>query len=97
MTQVETEKEHGKDIKPGNDRTGESQHHHGIDIVVTERVGRHRGKARVSGAEGELQEVIDNKGEHNQPAHHHVTGSESRFYVILVLITRRSRPAVLHR
>lgn len=73
MAQVKAEEKHGEDIESGNDRTGETKHHHGIDIVVAERVVRQRREPRIGRPKSKLEEMKNDKSEQNYSAHDHVS------------------------
>ena len=71
MAQMEGEQEHGQDVKGRDQRMRKADDHHRIHIVVIERVERERVKAGIGSADREMQDVIDDEGEQNDPAPDH--------------------------
>ena len=51
---------------------------------MTKRIRLEQGEARVGFTESEMREVIGDKSEHNQPAHHHVARGKRCFDVAFV-------------
>jgi hypothetical protein len=68
---MEGEQKHGQDVKGRNQRMGKADDHHRIDVVVVERIERKRVKARIGGADREMQDVIDDESEKDDPAPDH--------------------------
>ena len=89
MAQMQREQEQTEHIKARHNVVLETVNHHRIDIVMAERVRLEQRKTRVGFAKGEMCEVISNKREHDQPAHHHVTRRERRFDIVPVLVWLR--------
>ena len=64
---------------------------------MTERIRLEQRKARVGFAQSEMRKVISDKCEHDQPAHHHVTGSKRRFDVAFIRVGLGPGTAILNR
>src|SRR6266480_642004 len=59
-----------------------SINHHRINIVAIERVEFEQGKLRVELAGGEMEQVKDDEGEHDQSADDHVARRPACFHVV---------------
>jgi hypothetical protein len=68
MAQMEREEEHGENIKQGDVNILKPVNHHRIDVVLVERIRLEQEKARVGDANREMRDVINDKGEDDQPA-----------------------------
>ena len=97
MAQMEGKQEHSENVKPGNERALEAKDHHRIDVVMVERIHRQIQKSRVGAAKGEMEQVIDDENEQDEPAHHHGAGGERRLHDVLAAVTFRPGAAVLDR
>jgi hypothetical protein len=97
MTQVEREQEQPEHVKTRHKIILEAVNHHRIDIVMTERIRLEQRKARIGFAESEMRKVISDKCEHDQAAHHHVTGGKRRFDVAFIYVRLGPGTAILDR
>src|SRR6266480_4142964 len=61
-----------------------SVNHHRVNIVAIERVEFEQGKLRVELARGEVEQVKDDEGEHDQSADDHVARRPACFHVVSV-------------
>lgn len=77
VAQMEREEEHSEDVKSRDERALKAEDHHGIDVVMAERILRQGGKTRIGRAHGEMEEVIDDECEEDQAAQHHRARGES--------------------
>ena len=64
---------------------------------MTEWIGLEQGKALVGHPHCEVGEVINNEGEHDEAAHHHVTRSKASFDVFPLPVRFRPSAAVIDR
>ena len=48
-----------------------------------------QGEPTISYSDGEMREVINDEGQHNQPAHHHVTRGKRGLHVLSVDVSLR--------
>ncbi len=94
---MEREQEHSEDVKGRNVDVLKAVNHHGVDVVAVERVGLEQQEPGIGDSDGEVREVIKNKGENDQAAQGHVTRGESRFHVVPFLVARRAGAAILDR
>ncbi len=62
---------------------------------MSQRISLQQRKAFVGYANGKMGEVIDDEGEHDQSAHHHVPGCEGGLHVVLVDVRVGASPAVI--
>ena len=97
MAQVEGEQKEPKNIKARHKITFETVNHHRIDIVMAERIRLKQRKACVGDSHGKMCEVISDKCQHNQPAHHHVTRGERCFRVLPVDVRLGSGATIFDR
>src|SRR5262249_17359742 len=68
--------------------------HHRVDVVMSERIGFEQTKTGIGNAHCEMRDVVNDKRKHDQPAHHHVTGSKCCFHILPIDVCLRSRTAV---
>ena len=94
---MEGEEKHREDVKGRDQRIGKTNDHHREDVVMIERIKRKRVKARVGGADREMQDVIDDKGEKDYPAPDHGTGGKGGFDSVLAFVMLGPGPAVFDR
>ena len=55
---MEGEEKHREDVKGRDQRIGKTNDHHRVDVVMIERIERKGVKARIGGADREMQDVI---------------------------------------
>ncbi len=91
---MESEQKHRQNVKPRNEWTRKTEDHHGVDVVVPKWILWQSGKARVSRANGKMEQVKDNKSEQDKSAHHHGARGESRLYNLFPPITQRASAPV---
>ena len=60
-------------------------------------IGLKQAKARISYANREMRDMINDKRQHDQPAHHHVPRGERGFHVLSVDVRLRPCPPVFNR
>src|SRR6476620_2381831 len=92
---MEGEEKHGQDVKGRDQRMRKPNDHHRVDVVMIERIERKSVKARIGGADREMQDVIDNEGEEDDPAPDHGAGGQRGFNDFLAFVMPGPRPAVL--
>src|SRR5262245_6261076 len=63
---------------------------------MSEGIGLEQAKTRVGDSHCKMREVINDKGKHDKPAHHHVTRGEVCFHVMPIEVAFRSRAAILN-
>src|SRR6266487_5695683 len=61
---------------------------------MSERIGLEQTKTGIGNAHCEMRDVVNDKRKHDQPAHHHVTGSKCCFHILPIHVCLRSRTAV---
>ena len=71
--------------------------HHGIDVVMAERISLKQAKATVGYSHSEMGKMVNDKRQHNQTAHDHVTGCERRLDVSSVDVWLGPGAAILNR
>ena len=84
MAQMKREQKQAEDVKAGHIIILKSVHHHGVNVVVTERISLKQAKPVISNSHREVREVINDKCQHDQSAHHHVTRGKRCFDVPLI-------------
>ena len=87
---MERKKKDTEHVKSGHIVILKSVHHHGKNVVVPEGISFQQAKAGVSYPHREMREMINDKCEHNQSAHHHMTRCKRCFDVTLVDVRVRS-------
>ena len=95
VTEMKREKEKAEEVKRRYIVILKSVNHHRINVVMTKRIGFEQGEARIGHAHGEMSEMINYEGEHNQPAHDHVPRCERRLDVFAFPVALGARPAIL--
>ena len=93
---MEREQKQTEHVKPRHKIILEAIDHHRIDIVMAKRVRLEQRKTRIGFAESKMREVISDKREHDQSAHHHVTRGKRCFDVTLVDVRLRSGAPVFN-
>src|SRR5436305_5746484 len=97
VTEMKSKQKKAEDVKSRYVIILEPIHHHRIDVVMSERIGLKQTKTGIRDAHCEMRDVVNDKRQHDQPAHHHVTRSERCFDVLTVDVGLRSRTAVFDR
>ena len=85
-----------EDVKAGHIIILKSVHHHGVNVVVAERIRLKQAKPVISNSHGEVREVINDKCQHDQSAHHHVTRGKRCFDVPLIDVRLRAGAPVFN-
>src|SRR5262245_2716962 len=94
---MECKKKDTEHVKSGHIVILKSVHHHGVNVVMPEGISFQQAKAGISYPHSEMSEMINDKYEHNQSAHHHMTRCKRRFDVMLVDVRFRSGTPVFNR
>ena len=76
---------------------GKANNHHRVDVVMIERIERKGVKARIGGADREMQDVIDDEGEKDDPAPDHAARGQGGFNDFLAFVMLGPRSAVFDR
>ena len=92
---MKSKQKHGQDVKGRDQRMGKANNHHRVDVVMIERIERKGVKARIGSTDREVQDVIDDQGEKDDPAPDHAARSEGGFDGLLAFVMPGPRPAVL--
>ena len=71
MAQMKSEQKHRQDVKGRDQRMRKANDHHRVDVVMIERIERKSVKARIGSSDREVQDVIDDEGEEDDPAPDH--------------------------
>src|SRR4030095_2560278 len=87
---MEREQKQSEGVKARHIIVLKSVYHHGVNVVVPEGISLEQAKSAVSNPHREMREVINDKCQHYQSAHHHVTRRERCFDVMLVDVWLRS-------
>src|SRR4029453_17185612 len=96
MAQMKREQKQAEDVKAGHIIILKSVHHHGVNVVVTERISLKQAKPVISNSHREVREMINNKSQHDQSAHHHMTRGKGCFDVPLIDIRLRTGTPVFN-
>src|SRR5882762_4770565 len=94
---MKREQKQTEDVKARHIVILKSVHHHRINVVMVERISLQQAKPAISYPHCEMREMINNKREHDQPAHYHVTRRKRCFDVALVDVRLRSCTFVFNR
>src|SRR5438105_2700012 len=94
---MEREQEHGKNIKPRDKRLRKTEDHHRVNIIAAERIMRQTREARVGGAKGEVEQMIDDEGEQDEAAHYHGARGEGSLDNVFAPVTLGPRGFVINR
>ena len=97
MAQMERKQKQTEHVKARDIIILKAVHHHGVNVVMPEGVSLQQAKPGISYPHREMREMIDNKREHDQSAHHHVTRSERCFDVAFVDVRLRPGTPVFNR
>src|SRR5207249_5921560 len=97
MAEMQGEQEKSQHIERRYIIILKSVHHHRVNIVMAEGIRFEQRETRIGFAESEMREVVSDKCEHNEPAHHHVTRGKRGFYVSPVNVALRSGAAIFDR
>jgi hypothetical protein len=93
---MQGEQKHAHDIECGDVNILKSVNHHGKDIVMVEGILLEEGEARIGHAHREMRDVINEKGEDDEAAQHHVAGGHRRLHIVAFHIPVGARAAVLN-
>ena len=96
MAQMKREQKQTEDVKAGNIIILKSVHHHGINVVVAERISLKQAKPVISNSHRKVREVINDKCQHDQAAHYHVTRGKRCFDVTLIDVRLRAGAPVFN-
>src|SRR5882724_1437157 len=94
---MKREEEQTHDVKGRHVNVLESVNHHRINVVAIERVEFQKWELRIEFAAGEMEQVKDDEGEHDQSAHDHVTRGPTRLHVVAVDVGLGTRAAIFDR
>src|SRR6266536_1806600 len=83
---MEREQKQSEDVKARHIIILKSVYHHGVNVVVPEGISLEQPKSAVSNPHREMREVINDKCQHDQSAHHHVTRGERCFNIPLIYL-----------
>src|SRR6266568_2141737 len=97
MTQMECEQEQSEHVKTRHEIVLEPVNHHGIHVVMPKGISLQQAKAAIRHSDGEMGEMINDKRQHNQTAHDHVTRGECGLHVSSVDIRLGSGATILNR
>jgi len=95
--QMKGEQEQPHNVERGDVNILKPVNHHRVNIVMVERIVLQQRKVRVELTAGKMQEMKNDEGEHNQPAHDHVARSVARPDVIPFLVALRAGTPVIER
>ncbi len=94
---MQTEQEHRENVKARNERMRKADDHHRVEVVVIERIEREGVEAGIGSANREMEDMINDEGKEDQPAHYHAAGGKSRFDRFFAPVTVGARAAVFDR
>src|SRR6266536_6147573 len=94
---MEREQKQSEDVKARHIIILKSVYHHGVNVVVPEGISLEQPKSAVSNPHREMREVINDKCQHDQSAHHHVTRGERCFNIALIDVRLRAGTPVFNR
>ena len=98
VPEMQAEERHADDIEDGDDRVGETDDHHVVDVVaifgVMQRFEVGVGEVDSLGLDGEVQEVIDDEGEDDQAADEHGSRGVAGTDRFVIAIASGARGAV---
>src|SRR5260370_41895162 len=97
MAEMEREKKETEHVEHRHKIVLETVNHHRVDIVMAERVRLEQGKPWISYTHGEVRQMVNNKREHDQSAHDHVSRGERGFYIVPVEVWFRAGTPVFNR
>ena len=95
--EMERQQKQADNVKSRDVNVLKSVNHHRINVVTIERIEFEKRKLRIEFARGEMEQMKNDEGEHNQPAHDHVSRRPARFHVISVAIGFGPRAPILDR
>ena len=96
MAQMKREQKQAEDVKAGHIIILKSVHHHGVNVIMAKRISFKQAKPVISNSHREVREVINDKCEHDQSAHHHVTRGKRCFDVTLIDVRLRAGAPVFN-
>ena len=93
---MKRQQKQSKDVKARHIIILKSVHHHGVNVVVAERISLKQAKPVISNSDREVREVVNDKCQHDQSAHYHVTRGKRRFDVTLIDVRLRAGAPVFN-
>src|SRR4029453_2563003 len=94
---MKSEQEQADDVKRGYKIVLETVNHHGIDVVMPQRIMLEQSESTISYSHREVGNVIDNKRQDDDAAHHHVTRREVCLHVVPIPVVFGPGTAILDR
>src|SRR5437870_13776019 len=94
---MKREQKQPEHVKPRYKIILETIDHHRIDIIMAERIRFKQSEPCIRHTNGEMRQMTDNKGQHDQAAHHQVARGESCFHIAPVDVGFRPGAAILNR